>query len=84
MNCLLGGGLYSNKLTKEWWYYEKSIFRWVAKENENLGVYPSAIEIEKISEEMFGVKLLRSEISGFLRGRYNSTYKGFTFKYVEK
>lgn len=56
----------------------------VLKENENLGVYPSAIEIEKISEEMFGVKLLRSEISGFLRGRYNSTYKGFTFKYVEK
>lgn len=53
----------------------------IFKENISLGVFHSAIEIERKSEELFGAKLLVSGISLVCLGK-RKHYKGFTFRYV--
>ena len=49
---------------------------------ESNQIFISTIELEKQSEELFGVKLDNKGIASNCRGKYK-TYKGFTFKYVE-
>lgn len=52
-------------------------------DNKCIGEFESAKELELKSEELFGVKLMRQNISATLRGRYKQ-YKGFTFRYVDQ
>lgn len=54
----------------------------IFKDNIVLGIYRSATELDRKSEEMFGVKLIQTEISSVARGEKN-LYKGYHFKYVE-
>lgn len=55
----------------------------VFKDGISLGIYTSATELERQSEERFGVKLLQCAISSVRIGNYTSKeYKGYTFKYV--
>lgn len=53
----------------------------ILKDGKSLGVFQSCSELEKQSEELFGVKLLHSAICAVCRGEYEQ-YKGFTFKYI--
>ena len=54
----------------------------VLKDNKIIGTYNSAREIEKISEDKFGVLLQSSTISRCVSGSYvASTYKGYSFEY---
>ena len=53
----------------------------VFKDNSNLGIFTSIIELEKQSESLFGVKLLHCKISAVCLGK-RKHHKGFTFKYV--
>ena len=53
------------------------------KNKESLGIFPSCSELERQSEKLFGVKLLRSNISNVLIGN-RPHYKGFTFKYINE
>ena len=48
---------------------------------EYLGVFDSATELERQSEELFGIKLNKKNISAVCLGN-QKTHKGFTFKYV--
>lgn len=51
--------------------------------NKSLGVFESASELERRSEELFGVKLNHSAISLVANGRYHSDlYKNYSFKHV--
>lgn len=52
------------------------------KSGQSLGVFNNCHELERQSENLFGVKLNFSNISEVARGK-KRTYKGFTFKYVE-
>lgn len=52
----------------------------IFKDSKSLGVFESGTELERQSEELFGVKLLGTAISSVCAGRY-SKYKGFTFKF---
>ena len=54
------------------------------KDGIYIDTFESARVLEKISEERFGIKLLRPQISMCLNGKYSKTniYKGFTFKLV--
>jgi len=45
------------------------------------GIFPSASEIERISEELFGTKLLSSAINRVCHG-IKPQYKGYVFKFV--
>lgn len=55
----------------------------IFKNGNSLGTYNSATELERKSEEDFGVKLLQSAISSVCIGNYTSEqYKGYTFKYI--
>lgn len=54
----------------------------ILKDGVSLGVYESATKIERISVDVFGVKLLNSNISAVISGRYKQ-HRGFTFKRVE-
>lgn len=49
---------------------------------KSVGLFSSVSELERKSEEVFGVKLNSSNISLVCNGK-KSKYKGFTFKYVE-
>lgn len=51
----------------------------IFKNNISLGVFESMTELEKQSEELFGVKLLHSSISKACNN--GKPYKGFGFKY---
>ena len=53
----------------------------IFKNGKSLGVFESCHELERQSEELFGVKLLFSNISEVARNK-KEQYKGFTFKYV--
>ncbi len=55
----------------------------VFKNNRLLGIFSSCSELERQSEELFGVKLLVSGISMACCGK-KENYKGFTFEYQEK
>lgn len=47
-----------------------------------LGVFESCAELERQSEELFGVKLWQGNISSVCMGN-RKQHKGFTFKYLE-
>lgn len=53
----------------------------IFKEGELLSTFPSTYELERQSEELFGVKLLRGNISAVCNGEAKC-YKGYTFKYI--
>ncbi|MGU8679077.1 hypothetical protein ACV3Q3_13040 [Clostridium perfringens] len=52
----------------------------IFKDNKSLGIFSSCSELERQSEELFGVKLSQSNISIVCLGKRKS-HKGFTFKY---
>lgn len=52
------------------------------KSGQSLGIFSSCAELERQSEELFGVKLNNSKISSVCRGK-RKQHKGFTFKYIE-
>lgn len=52
------------------------------KNNKSFGVFNSCAELERQSEELFGVKLFQSDISHVARGERKS-HKGFTFRYID-
>lgn len=54
----------------------------IFKDELLLGRFESAAELERQSEEKFGVKLSRSKICLVCKGK-RKYHKGFTFKYVE-
>lgn len=55
----------------------------IFKDNISFGVFESIIDLERQSEELFGVKLFSTNICRILSGKTKATttYKGFTFKY---
>ena len=55
----------------------------ILKDGISLGVYPSCHELERKSEEIFGIKLTKSAISKVAIGK-KPQYKGFTFKYIKE
>ena len=54
----------------------------IFKDGMSLGIFESCVELSKQSEELFGVKLNKENISAVARG-VRKKYKGFTFKYSE-
>lgn len=57
----------------------------IFKDDISLGIFESISELEKKSKEIFGTILNQGNISNLIRGKYNGkTYKGYTFKYVDK
>lgn len=55
----------------------------VFKSGKSLGVFESCVELSRLSEKLFGVNLIMSNISNVCLGKRKS-HKGFTFKYVEE
>ena len=55
----------------------------ILKDNIPIDVFESAREIDRQSEELFGVKLHHQPISEVCNGK-RKTYKGFIFKYITK
>ena len=55
----------------------------IFKNGISLGVFLTCMELERQSEELFGVNLLHTGISQVASGKIKY-YKGFTFKYVDK
>ena len=53
----------------------------IFKDNISLGIFTSCTELERQSENLFGVKLLHPTISKVARGE-KCKYKGFYFKYI--
>lgn len=53
----------------------------IFKDGISLGVFKSCAELERQSEDLFGIKLLQSNISQVCRGK-KKTHKGYTFKYI--
>lgn len=51
------------------------------KDGLSLGVFDSCHELSRKSEELFGVKLLQSNISAVCRG-IQAHHKGYTFRYI--
>lgn len=57
----------------------------IFKNEISLGVFESCTILSKVSEALFGIKLAQSRISDVCNPkakRYQTLYKGFTFKYV--
>ena len=54
----------------------------VFKNNKSEGIFESVKQLERDSKKIFGVKLLRNEISKVARGLLKE-YKGFSFKYID-
>ncbi|EGT3618567.1 hypothetical protein FJ641_04030 [Clostridium perfringens] len=54
----------------------------IFKAGSSLGIFNSVTELERKSEELFGIKLINSNISMVSTGKKRQ-YKGFTFKYVD-
>ena len=50
------------------------------KDGESLGIFESATELSRKSEELFGVKLLKENISAVCNGERNH-HKRFAFRY---
>jgi len=55
----------------------------IFKDGKSIGIFKSNNDLERQSEELFGVKLLNSAISAVCRGKRQS-HKGYFFKYVEE
>lgn len=55
----------------------------IFKDGRSLGIFPSATELERQSEKLFGVKLNNASINLVCREK-QPKYKGFTFKQVIK
>lgn len=55
----------------------------VFKDGISLGIFCSCVELDKQSEDLFGIKLLKSKISKVCTGKLES-YNGFTFEYIEE
>lgn len=53
----------------------------IFKDDISLGIFPSCSELERKSEEIFGVKLLNSVIAKVCRGELKQ-HKGYTFNYL--
>lgn len=53
----------------------------IFKDGNSLGVFPSNNELERKSEELFGVRLASRTISAVCTGK-RKQYKGYTFKYT--
>lgn len=57
----------------------------IFKNGTSLGIFESASELSRQSEELFGVKLNHRHISNVCNGYENrKQHKGFTFKYIAK
>lgn len=58
----------------------------IFKDNISLGIFPSITDLERRSLCDFGVNLNSSSISRYLKNDYynTNTYKGFTFKIIER
>ncbi|WP_283695663.1 hypothetical protein [Clostridium perfringens] len=54
----------------------------IFKNNKSLGIFKSCVELERKSEELFGVKLRQSAISLVCNNKQKN-HKGFIFKYVK-
>ena len=54
----------------------------IFKENVSLGTFPSTCELERVSESLFGVKLIHSKIGAVCNRKINR-YKGFGFRYTD-
>lgn len=55
----------------------------IFKDGVKLGEFESCHDLDRQSEEKFGMKLLNSNVSAICRGKYPyKQYKGFTFKYI--
>lgn len=54
----------------------------IFKDNISMGVFCSAVELSKLSEEYFGVNLDQRNIRAVARGE-KKTHHGYTFKYVQ-
>ncbi|MBE6069541.1 MAG: hypothetical protein E7211_17905 [Clostridium lundense] len=55
----------------------------VFKDGKSLGIFESCSELERQSEELFGVKLLQSAISPTCNRKFKQ-YKGYTFRYIDE
>ena len=55
----------------------------VLKDDEIIGVFPSASALERESEDKIGIRLLQSAVSRVCNGE-KPQYKGFVFKYAEE
>lgn len=53
----------------------------ILKNNISLGIFDSCAELQRRSEEIFNIKLLKSNISEVCRGE-KKLYKGYCFKYI--
>lgn len=54
----------------------------VYKNGEKLGFHPSAMQLEEVSEELYGEKFKRNGVQSVCRGE-RKTYKKYQFKYLE-
>lgn len=70
--------LKSRKVRRNWSKRKIMVF----KDGISIGVFESAAELERQSEQKFGVKMLHSSISQVCSGK-RKHHKGFTFKYVD-
>ena len=77
----LGWCVYDSKFESSKGSIAKSKPVEIFKDGESLGVFPSCMELERQSEELFNVKLLNRGIGEVCRGE-KPQYKGFTFRYV--
>lgn len=59
-----------------------SIPIYIFKDGKLLGEFRSSTELERQSEEIFGIKLNRNCVTNVAKGMQKA-YKGYTFKYVE-
>ena len=53
----------------------------IFKNGISLGIFPSCIELERQSENLFGVKLNNGNMSMVCKGKHKH-HKGYTFKYI--
>ena len=54
----------------------------IFKDNTSIAIFKSVAELERKSEELFGVKLISQSISYFCTTEQKIPHKGFTFKYI--
>ena len=54
----------------------------IFKNGESLGIFYNCSELERQSKELFGVKLIGTNISMVANGK-RKQYKGYTFKYID-
>ncbi|WP_283695639.1 hypothetical protein [Clostridium perfringens] len=73
----LKGGLKGNKKVSKLNCKKVEIF----KNGQSLGIFKSCSDLERQSEELFGIKLLNGGISRVCTSD-RKQYKGFTFKYI--